>query len=238
MIEPANRGRLLGWALVAHGAAGLALAVAGLLFVAGATGTVRGLTGSLEDQRVALVGWLETTSRTFGDAGDAAGRATGSLAATADAANDAALLTRDLGTTMRQLASAVQLEVFGTRPFGALEGDFTRVAERAEALAADLEEAALSLQVNQEDSRRLAADFSELQVEIDRLRTLVDEAGPLVETGDAFASSRVILVGLLAWVALGATISLVAGLWLVRRPMPDPRSVSTSAEPGAARRHG
>ena len=224
MTEGARRRRRgLGWALVAHGIGGLVLTVAGILFVA-SLGTVSSLTGSIEEQRDALSGWLGTTSRTLDDASDAATGVDASLGATVAAAQEAALLTEELATTMHQLAAAVQIEILGSRPFGSLGADFTRVADRATAVSANLTAAGVAIETNRADSRLVAADFAELRVEIDRIRALVDSAGVVSEGADALGATRWLLVALLVWLGFGATISLAAGLWLVRAPAPAPRS--------------
>lgn len=213
-----RRRRVLGWALVGHGGAGLAIAAAGLFFVAGSLGPVTGPVGSLDEQRDALTAWLATTSRTLGDASAAAGRVDGSLGSTASAAGEAALLTDELAVTMRQLASAMELELFGSRPFGALADDFGRVADRAATLSTDLATAGAAIEANREDSRRVAADFADLRADIDQLRELVGASNVGDGGADPLAAARLLLVALLGWVAFGASISLVAGVALVRRP--------------------
>jgi hypothetical protein len=224
MSEAASRRRRgLGWALIVHGIAGLALTVGGLLFVA-SLGTVSSLTGSIEEQRVALSSWLGTTSRTLDDVSDAATGVDGSLGVTVAAAQEASLLTDELASTMHQLAAAVQIEILGSRPLGSLGADFTRVADRAAAVSANLTAASVAIEANRADTRVVAADFAELRVEIDRIRALVDSAGAVSEGADALGATRALLLALLLWLGFGATISLAAGLWLVRAPTPAPLS--------------
>lgn len=215
MNDPAFRRRVLGWVLVAHGIAGLALTLAGIFFVASLGGVSR-LSSSVEEQRVALSGWLSTTSRTLDDASDAATGVDASLGSTVSAAREAALLTDELATSLHQLAAAMQIELLGSRPFGSLGADFSRVADRAAGVSADLAATGLAIETNRADSRRVAADLGELRVDIDRIRALVDASGAVGESADALGASRLLILALLAWLAAGATLSLAAGLWLVR----------------------
>ncbi|HEX5589893.1 MAG TPA: hypothetical protein VFX65_06355 [Candidatus Limnocylindrales bacterium] len=215
-FAPGPARRRMGRALLSFGIAGLVLVTLGAVLVVGSLGAVYDAAGSLDDQRARVVALLDPTEAVLLRSAGTAENAGTSLEASARSARDAAELTTQLATAMDQMAAAAQLDVFGLRPFAALGDELSGVATRSRTLAADLVTTAAALDANVEDSRATAADLRELADDLAALRTelgAVDaEAGGAASGGvdvtTAIAVARIVLLGILGWLAvpaLGAT---------------------------------
>jgi hypothetical protein len=222
----AARRRQVGLGLIAFGLAGILLIVLAAALVIGSLGAAAGLASSLEQQRSDLVDLLEPAAAALGQSATTAGNASASLTATAAAAGDAADLTEQLATSMDALSQAASVQVFGTRPFGAAASSLGDVAARSRQLSVDLRTTQTSISGNVTDSAAVAAELRTLASQLEELRKRATETEGSAFVGQGMLDlTRVILLGLLAWLAVPA----VAALWLgsrLRRPLPEAPQVA------------
>jgi hypothetical protein len=175
---------------------------------------VTALVDGLGEQQATLVRSLDATAATMTDAATAAEGVDQSLDTTAAAARRASALTDSLASSLRTLGASMDLELFGSRPFAALGDDFRLVADEAAAVSTDLGTTADSLDRNRDDTRRIAADFRALRIEVEQLRGLVDQTDL---AGGGLVSLRLMLILLVIWQAVPAIAALALGVELLRR---------------------
>ena len=211
-----------------YGLAGIALLAATLLLTLASVGTVEGLARSLRDEgpggvpaRIAVVG------SALDDARDALDGFESTLGGTSDAAQSGERLSRRLATSLRRLSTALDVTILGTRPFAGVGTEFQSVASEADALADDLDSTSTSLELNRAALRGLATELGDLRDQLDALRGTMASpvaggtTGGLVPAAETFALSRLVLVLLLAWLALPATVAVALGIRRLRgRPQP------------------
>jgi len=216
--------RRLGGILTAYGLVGLALILLTLIVVAGSLGAVIDVGTTIQRQRDALVRSLDAADTAFLDIDRATGDVGANVVSGGGAARDAAQLTTDLAATMEGLAAASGVSVLGSRPFADLGDRFATVAARSRTLSTSLESLATTMDRDVTDIATVRASMSALRTEVSGLRQML--AGSAVDGQlGALGASRLILVGLLVWLALPAAVSLVAG-WFLLRPSQPPPSVS------------
>ena len=215
----AERRRAGRW-LMAFGGSGLILLALAAFLVVGALGALGGAAASLEDQRVRLVALIDPTAQALDRSATTAENAGASFQASGAAARDAASMTAELAAAMDSMATAAQLEVLGIRPFATLADDLSSVATRSRTLATDLETTASALESNVVDSQAMADDLRTLVGELEtmRLQLGVTETGgdDASGAGTMIALARIVLLGLLAWLAVPAVIAIWLG-WRWRR---------------------
>jgi hypothetical protein len=199
------RRRLLGWALVLYG-------VAGLLLVIGGAGIGLEVAGRVERLAAAADGTLTAASSSTRAAAEAFGNVDASLAESQASAEGGADLARDASDTLASLAGTMELRILGTQPLLPLAGDFATSAEQASALADTLDRVGASLEGTREDVGGIGDELLELGVQLDGLRA---ETG--AGAGDA-PPVRILVLLLLAWLLVPALGGLVAGLALIGVP--------------------
>jgi prophage DNA circulation protein len=220
--------RVAGALLVAYGIGGLLLVAGGGILVASSVARLDGLAATLETQRLVLVRSLDATGTFLRDARSGTGNVQTSLVATTDSARQTATLTRSLATAMEQLAAASGISILGSQPFAGLADTFTGVARQASAMGTSLDATAASLAVNGSDLQQVREDLGAIQTEIDELRrqvsgTAIDASG-LDAATRALEASRIVLFGLLVWLAVQAVIAITIGLALARWTTEIPRA--------------
>lgn len=216
----ARRRRRLGAALLAFGAVGLALVVAAGALVLGSLSAVNDAATGFERQRLEIVAMLGPASSALSNAATSVSNAGASLTETSAAASQAARLTTRLAESFEGLAALGSFEILGTRPFGQLSGQFAAVGTEARALSADLTTTAESMSQNIADSLAVAADLRSLADQLHRLEaSLTSSSGGIGAAGASLPVdlARIVLLGLLAWLAVPALVSLWLGLRLIRR---------------------
>jgi hypothetical protein len=151
---------------------------------------------------------LGASEATLRDASVSARSAGAGLDEAAGAVGSAGTLTTDLASTMRGLADALRISILGAQPFAAVSPAFDAVADRASALAADLEGVRTTVRGGADDLVALADRLVELGERVERLRESVGRAtlGGL----EGLESLRLFAIALLAWLAVPA----VASVWL------------------------
>ena len=215
----ASRRRRLGAALLAFGAVGLALVVAAGALVLGSLSAVNDAATGFERQRLEIVAMLGPASSALSNAATSASNAGTSLSETSAAASQAAQLTTRLAESFEGLASLGSFEIFGARPFGQLSGQFAAVGIEARALSADLATTAQLMTQNIADSQAVAADLRALAAQLDRLEASLGTSSGGVTGANASLPvdlARIVLLGLLAWLAVPALASLWVGGRLLR----------------------
>jgi hypothetical protein len=204
--NPESR-RRLGALLTIFGAIGLMLFGVAAVLVAVPVDEDEGPLG-LEGQRRRLVAMIDATTTALEEAETAAGNVDGSLTATSGAARSAAAFMDELATSMRTLSGSLRISILGGQPFATVADDFDRTAERAAAVATDLELAGGSVDLAAADIAQLSRDLGDLRSELAAIRGSVDDR---IES----TAWRLILAAMLAWLAIPAAVSLAIGLrWL------------------------
>ncbi len=214
-----SRQRRAGWGLIAFGLTGLVLAGAAAALVLGSLTAVDAAVTGFETQRKELVAMLGPASDALSGAAESASNASASLAETSGAARNAAELTTRLAVSFESLASLGSFTLLGARPFAEMAGQFAAVAVEARELSGDLNATADSMTTNIADSQAVAADMLALSEQLDRLEASLAETGT---PSGADASlplniARLVLLGMLAWLAVPALASIWLGGRLIRR---------------------
>jgi hypothetical protein len=223
-----SRRRRLGIGLVAFGATGLGLVVltAGLLIASFAA--LQDAATGFERQRDELLSMLGPASDALSEAARSASNAGSSLRESSNAATRAAGLTGRLADTFDGLAALGSFEIFGTRPFAGLSGDFASVGTEARALSTDLTTTAAALQTNVSDSDAVAADLRALSDQLAELESSIAPDGKTATgTGLPIAAVLLLLFGLLVWLAVPAVVSTWLGWRLLRRSSVNDRAASS-----------
>lgn len=208
---PAER-RRLSRLLIAFGTLGLVFIIATAAIVATLLGQLDGAASSLVRQQAQLAAMLEPASASLHDASTAAGHAGASLGSSEAAARDGAALTTQLASAMDQMQALAAVDVFGARPFAAAAASFGDLATRSRSLSSSLTATADSLTADIADSASVSADLDRLAGQLDALRADT-RTGPPANLGAGIGLLRLVLLGLLAWLAVPA----LASLWLGRR---------------------
>lgn len=200
--------RALAWGLILYGAAGLVLIVAGAVVGLEAASRIERLAADADGTLAAATRATEAAAESFTNV-DA------SLDEAETSAIAAAGLSRDAGGTLRSLALAMELSLFGAQPLLPLAAEFITSAEQAEELADTLTKVGGSLGDTRTDAVRVGTELEALSDRLDSLR------GSSGTSDDAPPPLRLFIGLLLAWLALPALGAVVAGLALLRRPRPD-----------------
>jgi uncharacterized phage infection (PIP) family protein YhgE len=205
--------------LLAFGLSGLVLLLAATALVLGSLAAVDDAATGFERQRAELLGMLGPASDALDGAATSATNAGSSLTSSAAAADQAASLTRRLAASFEGLSALSGFEILGTRPFAGLGGQFTQVAADARTLSTDLDSTAAALRTNVADTAAVAADLGDLATQLEALEASLGEpdGGSLGSATAALNAARIVLIGLLAWLAVPAVISTWLGWRLTRR---------------------
>jgi len=222
----AVRRRRIGLGLLAFGVAGLVLIGAAAAFVLASLRAVEDAASGFEVQRTEILSMLGPASAALDGAASSASHAGASLEQTREAATQAAELMNRLATSFESLAELGEFDVFGTRPFASLSGEFNAVATQSRTLAANLADAATAMETNVIDSEAVAAQMRVLASQLKELEASLDpghegEGGggtpPLAGASLPVAAAGFVLVGLLIWLAIPAIAAIWLG-WRLSRP--------------------
>ena len=198
---------------------GIVLLVAALALVLGSLSVLDDAVSGFERQRAEVVAVLGPASSALTDAATSATNAGTSLTETSEAAARAASLSSSLAESFDGLAALGTFDVLGLRPFGALSGQFAGVGAQARTLSTDLTEAAAALNTNRADSLAVAADLRSLADQLARLESSLQPAAAQRAPNATvpLLLIRLVVLGLLAWLAVPAVASTWIGWRLVRR---------------------
>jgi hypothetical protein len=216
--------RRLGTALLAFGAVGLALLIAVAVLVGVSLDGLGRTATDLARQRDEATALLAPAAAALDEAAGSAEHAGTSLVSAAGAARRAADLMNRLAGAFDGLATLGSFDLFGTRPFGAVSGEFSGVATEARALSGDLGTTAAALDANVADSSSVATSLRALADQLDRLRDSVQDGdAPATDPGSAGMLLRVALIvilALLAWLSVPAIAAIEIGRRWRRSPQP------------------
>jgi hypothetical protein len=217
-----QRRRRLAYGLLGFGLSGLALLLGATALVFASLGAVDDAASGFDRQRAELLAMLEPAADALDSAATSATSAGASLTSSADAADRAASFTTRLATSMSGLAALGSFEVFGARPFASLADEFGQVSSDAVALSTDLGTTAGALRTNVTDATAVAADLRALAAQLQQLGTSLGASDGTTLGGAAVAvnTARILLVGVLLWLAVPAVVCTWLGWRLLRRPGP------------------
>ncbi|CAN5436901.1 hypothetical protein BH20CHL6_BH20CHL6_13580 [soil metagenome] len=174
------------------------------------------LSVSIEDQRAALLRSLEETGETIGGAAQGIRNVDASLDQAQQSSQRAAGLARDVSFTMNEIATAMNVEILGVQPFVQVVPAFQRAGQQLNDLGTDLDAIATAVGQNSADAQGTADNLVQLRATIGELAETVDE-GPSIElSSDALRAIRLALFGLIAWMLVFATGSILLGVALWR----------------------
>ena len=213
-----RRRRRIAYGLLGFGLSGLVLILAAAVLVLGSLGAVDDAASGFERQRSELLAMLGPAAGALDSAATSVTNAGASLASSADAADQAATFTTRLAGSFEGLAALGSFEVFGARPFAGLADEFARVGTDARALSGDLLSTASALRTNVADTASVAADLSTLAARLDALEaSLTASTGAgLGSATTALNAARIVLLGLLVWLAVPAVLAAWLG-WRLSR---------------------
>jgi hypothetical protein len=195
--------RTLGWGLIAYAVVGLALIV---------TGAVVGLDTASRIERLATEadGAISAAARATEAAADSFTNIDSSLADAGESAAAAANLARDASGTLRALAVAMELSILGAQPLLPLASEFATSANQAGELATTLGAVGSSLADTRTDVALIGVELDVLSRELASLQVSSGAGTP--------PPLRLFVALLLAWIAIPAAGSLIAGTALLRSP--------------------
>jgi hypothetical protein len=204
--------RRLATGLIVYGAI-----VLGLLALVWLSGRVGGLAERTGGQVTTIVETLDRTSTALGEASSSATSFAGTLARTAPAVRQVGMAIADLRGNFRTIEDQLgTLQVFGSRPFGDVAGQFGQMAtdldgldERLGLIADDLERNRAALATNAES---LAA----IGTRLTRIATEARDGTVAAGLDDLRAVVTLLSLLLVVWVALPAIGALWLGWWLRR----------------------
>lgn len=224
--------RRLGAGLLAFGLTGLVLLVAAGTLVLGSLNAVDQAATGFERQRAELVAMLQPAADVLSNAASSASNAGTSLTTTSGAADRAGLLATNLADSFDGLAALGSFELFGARPFAGLSAEFAAVGTDARLLAIDLRTVAESMRTNAGDAASVAGNLSALAAQLEALAVSLEgpsTTGPRASAVPGAAATaaastlatqlglaRIIVLGLLLWLAVPAIASTGVGWRLLR----------------------
>ena len=222
-MNPARARRRFGAGLIAFGLIGIILISAAAALVLGSLSALDDAASSFDRQRTELVAMLRPASAALATAAASAANGGASLTTTSAAADRAGLLATNLADSFDGLAALGSFEVFGTRPFAGLSQNFGAVGTDARALASDLRTAAESMRTNAADAASVAGNLRALATQLETLTARLDtgtgagSVGGLTSNATAqLGLARLVLIGLLAWLAVPALASAFVGWRMVK----------------------
>ena len=198
--------RTLGAGLIVYGVVGLVLA-AFLLLALGPL-DLAGL-GRIDTERQAVVELIAAGENTAADSRAAVERGASSVTAGAEAAEQSAEFTRQLASALRQLGDSLRVELFGSRPLESAAADVEEAAARADAAAVGLDRAATEARAGADGMTRLSSDLEAAAAQMTAVRAGLTGLGG---TGSTLAWLRIVLIGLVLWLAIPAAVCVWLGI--------------------------
>jgi uncharacterized protein YukE len=214
--------RRLGLGLLLFGLTGIGLLIAGALLTLASLAAVDDVVNGLDQQRQQIEALLGQAATTLHHAGDGAANAGASVQSGSDAAAQAARLSARVANAFDSLASLGSISILGARPFEAATANLGNVAAEARTLSEDLARTSVALQTNVANTAEVAADLHALGDQLADLQTSLN-APRTAGIGLAVGALRIVLLGLLVWLAVPAIVSTWLGwrLWRHGEPLPD-----------------
>jgi hypothetical protein len=202
-------------ALALYGVLGVVIAAALLVVGVGTFRQVSELQQSLDSERVSLVQSIRTVSRTVADTAASTDDFTTSIEGARSSADAASNLANQTAGTFRQLASGLDIQLFGLRPFAAVGPQFNRSADQLQQLAISLGTTRDALAQNRNDVSRVGADLLQLQRQLDAVANALQRPG-ILGAAQQLLPFQVAFYGVCLLVLLQSIFSLIAGVALFR----------------------
>jgi hypothetical protein len=212
--------RVLGSLLIVYGLSGVVLLglLAGTL--APPLDEIEVLAASVGEQRTAALDALDEAATTARQTATSVRNVDTSLAQAKVATDRAAGLSAGVALSMRELAAAMTIDLFGIQPLIGLVPSFEASATNLDLLATDLAAIGTALDTSRGDTATVAGGMDDLAGSIDQLRDAVADSPDLSVTVGALEPLRVGLLALMAWLLLAAIGCVLAGFgcwWATRR---------------------
>ena len=204
------RGRQLGSWLIGFGVAGLILTVGVAIACLSGWASLQDTEQRLKANRLAAASALSDASRLLGTTSGVMESTNASLGDVATALDDTARLLGGVADSTNEIADAMDVSIFGQRPFAGVGGSFADMSKELTTVSDDAAALSTTLGENEPQLQQVAADLRGIQVSVAGLSGRVRAFSGLEET---LGSARVfaLLFGLVAiWLA-----ALAAGcVWL------------------------
>jgi hypothetical protein len=198
-----NGRRWLGWGLIAYGALGVAMVVAGSLIGLAAAERVEVVVADAGRALAAASSATRSAADSFDGVDDSLARANDSSAA-------AAALARRSQETLDNLADSMAVSILGAQPLLPIASDFSDSA----ALAGDLAEA---LDGVQESLGSTQSDVAAIGAELDALAAELETLGDTTQLAQGVPPVRIFVGLLLLWLGVQVVAAFVVGVILLRR---------------------
>jgi hypothetical protein len=224
--------RAAGIGLVAYGLVAIVLLALTFVVAGSSIDRLERLNGSLAGTLDLAATTARSSARALDDLGDG-------IAQGVDGARDASRLADQASTTSAQLATAMGLSIFGTRPLLPMATSFQQLSDQLASLSTNLDSIGSALDTSGQDLDEVRSQMTLLAT---RLASL---AGPTGSTGIIGTGGlRLAFTALLLLLAIPAVGALLVGLTLlmaVRRVPPplvvhQPRATAIDLPPGTSER--
>ena len=216
--------RIIGAALAVYGLVGIVIFVGVAVAVGRPLERAQQLSGSLDQQRTALVDSLSKAEATIRGMSTSATNVDASLGQATTAVDHAATVSHGLATSMYGLRDAMSITILGAQPFVGLSGSFDVSGQNLDQLGNDLTAISTALQTNSADVSTTAQNLTDLADSIHALMVSIRDGPQLAISSGTLDALRLAVYALTGWMAILALGCLVAGIWLLNsaRRQPDP----------------
>ena len=203
-------------ALCCYGVLALAITAVVLFVGYGTFNQVDGIQAALETNRVALVRSLRTVSATVKDTATSTNDFQTSIEGARTSADTASKLANDTAGTFREMATSLNITIFGLQPLAGIAPQFNNSASQLQQLAISLGTTRDALGQNRADVQRVGTDLTQLNAQLDSIATSLDRPGVLGLGTQALAPFQVAFYGICLLALLQALFSIVGGVVLFR----------------------
>ena len=207
--------RILGVALCVYGLVGIVIFAGVAVAVARPLERAKQLSGSLEQQRTALVASLSQAETTIRGMSTSAANVNASLGTATTAVDHAVTASHDLATSMYGLRDAMSTAILGAQPFLGLAGGFDTTGQNLDQLGVDLTTISTALDTNAADVSTTAQNLSDLADTVGALAVSVRDGPVLSISPGTLDAMRLAVYAVTGWLVIFALGCLVAGIWLV-----------------------
>jgi hypothetical protein len=211
--------RLLGTALIAYGIGGAVLLGVLASSIAAPLDEIDQLAESVGEQRAAALEALSEASTAARETSETVRGMDASLVQAKAATDRAAGLSGGVAQSMRELAAAMAIDIFGVQPLIGLAGGFETAGTNLDLLASDLSAIGTTLDDTRTDAGSVATSIDRLATSVEELRDAVAEAPDMSATLARSESLRLGLLALLGWLLIGSIGCILVGVgcWLASR---------------------
>lgn len=212
--------RLMGTALIAYGLVGTILLGVLAASIAAPLDEIGELAESVGEWRVAALDALDEASEAARETSTTVRGMDASLVQSQAATERAAGLSRGVAQSMRELAAAMAIDLFGVQPLIGLAGGFDNSAANLDLLATDLSAIGGALSTTRGDAAAVATNMDDLAESVEELRLAMASSPDMSRSLETRETLRLGLLALMGWLIAGSIGCIVAGLgcwWASRR---------------------